>query len=379
LLGQRPSSLRVDYYPKSVFENGQYVTRGESQSVNYTIKSEQNQNYTFDYTYEPDQMSNFPTMVGEYNIRISYPYNPYNPGGNQGSDPNALFEEYSSPTSLVVAEPMVTVQGGTLPQNSALAGQKVQAFQIGKLEVTWGEWKTVRDWATANGYSDLANVGEGSANNHPVRNVSWYDVVKWCNAKSEKEGLSPVYFSNNQIFRVGSFDWSSNLINILEEANGYRLPSEIEWEWAARGGVNSKGYTYSGSDNKNDVSWNPDNSIGSPLSLDRGSGTWPVAQKIPNELYLYDMSGNVWEWTSSIQKHDLFDGYYRLLRGGSWSAVYGMGNISMRYLGKPSDLANAIGFRLARNIGPKIVMNSTLPDSLRNQPYGGYTFGVNEG
>jgi formylglycine-generating enzyme required for sulfatase activity len=376
LLGQRPSSLRVDYYPKSVFENGQYVTRGESQSVNYTIKSEQNQNYTFDYTYEPEQMSNFPTMVGEYNIRISYPYNPYNPGGNQGSDPNALFEEYSSPTSLVVAEPMVTVQGGTLPQNSALAGQKVQAFQIGKLEVTWGEWKTIRDWATANGYPDLANVGEGSADNHPVRNVSWYDVVKWCNAKSEKEGLSPVYSMNGTTYKTGQTTPTPN-----PTANGYRLPYELEWEWAARGGVSSQGYTYSGSNDVNAVAWYRGNSNGAFVDLGinwggsgySGRGTWPVGLKLSNELGVFDMCGNVLEWCS-----DDLSGQ-RVIRGSDWATDATDCVIGVSRSSQPTWVGRNAGFRLARNIGPKIAMNSTLPDALRNQPYGGYTFGVNEG
>jgi formylglycine-generating enzyme required for sulfatase activity len=269
---------------------------------------------------------------------------------------------------------MVTVQGGTLPQGSELAGQTVGTFQIGRTEVTWDEWQTVRTWAVANGYTDLAGVGQGSADNHPVRNVSWYDVVKWSNAKSQMDGLDPVYYYNNQIFKIGNLEWYSNLITSLETANGYRLANEMEWEWAAHGGIYSNGYSYSGSNNKNDVSWNPDNSNGSPVGLLQGSGTWPVAQKKPNELNIYDMSGNVWEWTSTIQKHDSSDGYYRLLRGGGWSWVYGMGNISMRYLGKTSDFANAIGFRLARNIGPKISISGTMPEPTLNQAYAGYTF-----
>jgi formylglycine-generating enzyme required for sulfatase activity len=357
-LGQPPSSLRVDYSPKSVFENGQYVTRGESQSVIYMITSGQNP-YASEFAYEPEPMSNPPTAVGEYNIRISYPYNPSNPGGNQGSDPNSLFEEYSFPTSLVVADPMVTVQGGALPQNSAFAGQKVQAFQIGKLEVTWGEWKTIRDWATANGYSDLANIGEGSADNHPVRNVSWYDVVKWCNAKSEKEDLSPVYSMNGTTYKTGE-----SVPSVQATANGYRLPAEAEWEWAARGGVSTKGYTYSGGNALNDVGW---------YIVNSGGGTKAVGLKVANELGIFDMTGNVFEWC-----FDPF-GSNRHLRGQSWGKDANLCFVGNRDNNPPSNRDSEFGFRLARNIGPKIAMNSTLPDALRNQPYGGYTFGVNEG
>ncbi len=88
---------------------------------------------------------------------------------------------------------MVTVLGGTLPEPSELAGEVVSTFYIGKYEVTWDEWQEVRAWAVEQGY-DLENVGEGSAGDHPVRNVSWYDVVKWCNAKSEMEERVPMYY-----------------------------------------------------------------------------------------------------------------------------------------------------------------------------------------
>jgi len=123
---------------------------------------------------------------------------------------------------------MVTVQGGTLPSGSELAGQTVATFQIGKYETTWGEWKTVRNWAVGHGYSDLAGVGVtyplGAADNFPVCYVSWYDVVKWCNAKSEKEGKTAVYLVNGLIYKTGE---NSNVTQKVG-ANGYRLPSEAE-------------------------------------------------------------------------------------------------------------------------------------------------------
>jgi formylglycine-generating enzyme required for sulfatase activity len=130
------------------------------------------------------------------------------------------------------------------------------------------------------------------------------------------------------------------------------LPLEAEWEWAARGGVSSKGYVYSGSDDLNEVGWYWENSGGAAVDITRewgssyGKGTWPVGRKKGNELGLYDMSGNVWEWC-----WDAYGTWYRRLRGGSWN--FNAGNAQVAYRG--SDLLdyrfNSRGFRLARSSG----------------------------
>jgi sulfatase modifying factor 1 len=235
---------------------------------------------------------------------------------------------------------MITVQGGTLPQTSTLAGSAVATFQIGKYEATWDEWQEVRAWAVSNGYNDLAGVGAGSGGSHPVRQVSWYDVVKWINAKSEKEGLTPVYLRDGAPFRTGSP--STWVITMSASANGYRLPTEQEWEWAARGGVSSQGYTYSGSNNGNEVAWHVDNSIGAAVNLSLGKGTWPVGQKLANEIGLYDMSGNVFEWLNTTSARFPF-------RGGAWGTDLVECTVAHRgrvFLARGDD----IGFRIARSI-----------------------------
>ena len=233
---------------------------------------------------------------------------------------------------------MITVEGGTLPSGSELAGQSVGAFEIGKTEVTWSEWKEVRDWAVANnkGY-DLAGVGDkypqGSADNFPVIDVNWFDVVKWCNARSEKEGKTAVYTVSGQIYKTGESEPT-----VSASANGYRLPSDKEWEWAARGGVRSKGYTYSGSNTISEVGWTLENS---------NDGTKAVGTKQANELGIYDMSGNVWEWCEDVANTS-----NRRIRGGSWDYNAGGAAVANRVFSNgPVYRHYNVGFRLARSSG----------------------------
>ncbi len=229
---------------------------------------------------------------------------------------------------------MVSIEGGTLPQGSELAGQTVESFQIAKYEVTWGLWKEVRDWAVANskGY-DFVDAGntcpEKSGDNFPVVFVSWYDALKWCNARSEKEGLRPVYQVNWETYKTGQ------MVPVVNNAaNGYRLPIEKEWEWAARGGVASKGYTYSGSNDADAVAWTEENSK---------RETHPVGTKTPNELGIHDMSGNVYEWC-----WDKFNANRRL-RGGGWYFDVERSTVARRGSLNPDGLYRPFGFRVAKN------------------------------
>jgi formylglycine-generating enzyme required for sulfatase activity len=218
--------------------------------------------------------------------------------------------------------------------------QTVYDFQIGKCEVTWGEWKTVRAWAAAHGYTDLANVGAGRGDNYPVTEVNWHDAVKWCNARSEKEGRTPVYLLDGTTYKTGTglsnlgSVTGGNMVYLSPSANGYRLPTATEWNWAARGGMQTRGYMFSGSNDLNAAGWFLTNS---------GGAIHEVGKKAANELGIYDMSGNVMEWCES--------GYSRLnptgivtpgtaLQGGFWGSFEeacmvgygsGVGGISYGY------------------------------------------------
>lgn len=248
-----------------------------------------------------------------------------------------LKDELGASGALNFAK-MVLVWGGTLPQSSGLSGRSVEHFMIGKYEVTWGEWKTVRDWAVGNGYPDLAGIGEPpegkKALNLPVVQVNWFTVLKWCNAKSEKEGLTPVYVNqtDGETYRTGV---SVPTFNYW--ANGYRLPYEVEWEWAARGGIASQGYTYSGSNELSSVAWTY------PVQERKGVGT-----KTANELGIYDMSGNVleWCWDPSAETYET-----RITRGGSFMESENDFAVSYRdnFGLNQNSGRNWLGFRLARN------------------------------
>jgi formylglycine-generating enzyme required for sulfatase activity len=258
----------------------------------------------------------------------------------------------------------------------------VSGFYLDQYEVTKALWDEVYAWAITNGYS-FNNPGAGKAANHPVQSVNWYDVVKWCNARSQKAGKTPVYYTDaglSTVYKTGQVAPYANWT-----ANGYRLPMEAEWEKAARGGVAGHRFPWSDADTitHSRANYNSSASYAYDISPTRGyqptyaTGgtpyTSPVGSFAPNGYGLYDMAGNVWEWcwdwysgtyfsSSPVSDpHGPASGSWRLLRGGSWHYYNGEYGNSARCARRgsnlPTEAYNNYGFRcaLTHTEGPPII------------------------
>ncbi len=264
----------------------------------------------------------------------------------------ALFGRLSSAPPVIPAG-MVLISGGTNAGTDPDLGAyslTVSAFYIDRYEVTKALWDEVYNWAIANGYS-FDNSGSGKAANHPVHTVNWYDAVKWCNARSQKEGRPAVYTVNGVVYKTGRAD------NVFQSsAAGYRLPTDLEWHYAARGGVANRRFPWEDSDTIQHARANynsyclysfdtsPTRGYHPTYATGGFPYTSPVGSFSPNGYGLYDMAGNVWEWC--IEWYPGLEGSSRVIRSGSWGFYSINCRVTDRYHGYPDDANHTRGFRV---------------------------------
>jgi formylglycine-generating enzyme required for sulfatase activity len=269
-------------------------------------------------------------------------------------------DDDDTPAAGFVAVPGATFNGTAAITGSGvfIAGRTVTipSLFVCDHEVTQGEYE---QYCSYGGSSPSTTYGKGSS--YPAYYVSWYDALVYCNKRSLADGRTPCYKING---KTNPSEWGAvptsndstwNAATCDFAANGYRLPTEAEWEYLARGGnlTNSGQTTYSGSGTVGSVAWYTENAndVGSSSP---DYGTHPVKTKAKNALYLYDMSGNVWEWcwdwNGSISTSTPSTGAAscpsRVARGSSWYGNASLCTVSYRYGNYPSHRSGNYGFRV---------------------------------
>lgn len=275
----------------------------------------------------------------------------------------------SVPPGMVFIPPGPFQMGDTF--NEGVAGERpvhavyLDAYYMDQFEVTKELWDTVRGWALAQGY-DL-NAGYSRAPNHPVHDVNWYQSAKWCNARSQQEGRTPCYYTGPGLTTV--YKTGEMALYVKWNADGYRLPTEAEWERAARGGVPGHRFPWSDADTIQHARANYYSSSVYPYDTSATRGNhpdvladgWPYSTPVghfaPNGFGLFDMTGNVSEWCNDWYSETYYlnspdsnptgpaTGTHRIIRGGGWQDVAKWCRTATHVGFPPRTPGSYIGFR----------------------------------
>lgn len=260
----------------------------------------------------------------------------------------------------------------------------ISAFYMDRYQVTKSKWDEIASWAETNGYEVYPYDTDGKAADHPAIYASWYESVAWCNARSEKEGLTPCYTVTGTVYREAVY-YTNDLPDVVCDwtANGYRLPTEAEWEKAARGGATGRRFPWASTNINFQMAnyycdwqeWGP----GWPYDTAPTGGynpafatgdqpyTSPVGSFAPNGYGLYDMAGNLFDWCWDWRSDSYYSlspandprgpstGTKRTLRGGAFIRQAYDCRCAFRHreseaYGTPYIGSNLCGFRCARNL-----------------------------